>query len=344
MPSTKDEPTESDRLDHRVHWNATAAKLVAGRLDLPRKRNGRLSMSRTKNYLQKKTAEKIPAPALDLIGKAVLRGVDTAVANRWDSATLRAAQAEGNTPDAKVRFLTKKFRKELVAVGAATGAVAAAPGVGTAAAASALAADLGWFAMRATDLIMAIGAVHGHTESTTEERRAWVLSVLAFGDEAAIQFESLLTQFEQSSPESGQRLKNRIAGVAGTDAATLDALRRINSSLAGRVVAKFGSRRSVLAFGKLMPFGVGAAVGGSANYALVRAISSHANKFFDGYSGLTLNAPMTLTEAAKQQSIPARSEPAVPGQRAEHGPTQFAPGPRPAQPPPPDPSTRIEPG
>ena len=243
-------------------------------------------MSRTKKYLQKKAIERVPAPAMNAVGKAVLLAVDKAVEDRWERALGVAADAEGDTVEEKVRSISKVFRRELSAMGAASGAVAAAPGLGTTAAASALVADLGWFAMRSTDLVMAIGAVHGHTNSSVEERRAWVLSILAFGEDAANQFSSLLSEIDTGALVGGERISARLAGLAGGDAATLDALRRINTSLATKVVTKYGSRRSVLAVGKLLPFGVGAVVGGTANYGLIRVVGSQANRFFSDYRHL----------------------------------------------------------
>lgn len=262
--------------------------------------------SRTKRYLQRKAIERIPTPVLNVIGKGVLQAVDKAVDDRWDRALRVAAEAEGDTVDERVKAITKRVRRELSVMGAATGAVAAAPGLGTGAAASALAADLGWVAMRATDLIMTIGAAYGHTDSSVEERRAWVLSVLAFGEEAADRFSALLAEIDAEMLVGGERVSARLAGLAGGDAATLDALRRINTNLAGRVVAKYGSRRSLLAVGKLLPFGVGAVVGGSANYFLTRVVAKQARGFFGRYDALVAELGVArISDAERLAAIPA---------------------------------------
>ena len=79
-------------------------------------------MSRTKKYLQRKAIERIPSPALDLVGKAVLQGVDKAVDERWDRALRVAAEAEGETVDERVRSISRRFRRELSTLGAASGA------------------------------------------------------------------------------------------------------------------------------------------------------------------------------------------------------------------------------
>ncbi|MFV0526943.1 MAG: hypothetical protein ACK5RL_20870 [Acidimicrobiales bacterium] len=149
-------------------------------------------------------------------------------------------------------------------------------------AASALGADLAWFALRSTDLIMTIGAVNGQTAATPEERRAWVLSVLAFGEQAADQA-GLLLDGATASSRGGERVAGLLAGVAGGDAAALDTLRRLNATMASRVVTRFGTRRGMLGLGRLVPYGVGAAVGGGVNWMMVRAISRQASKLFADY-------------------------------------------------------------
>lgn len=217
------------------------------------------------------------------MGPAVLQAVDRAVEQRWDRALDTAAQAEGDTVDQRVRSLTKKFRRELTAVGAATGAVAATPGLGTSAAASALLADVAWLALRATDLIMAIGAANGHTEATLEERRAWVLAVLAFGETASEEFDGLVEAVDIEIVPDHDRLRDglgRAAGLAGGDALTVDTLRRVNASLAKQVVVRYGSRRGAITLGKLLPFGIGAAWGGASTWGLIRAVGRNAERFF----------------------------------------------------------------
>ena len=290
-------------------------------------------MSRTKRYLQRKAVERLPAPALRAIGTAVLRAVDLAVEERWDRAVRVADEAEGETADQRAASIAARFRRELGAVGAASGAVAAAPGIGTGTAAAALVADLGWFAMRSTDLIMAIGAANGHRHSTVEERRAWVLSVLAFGSEAAEQFTALLEELDTATLIGGERVSARLAGLAYGDAATLEALRRINANLAATVVTRYGSRRSLLAVGKLLPFGVGAAVGASANYALTRVVAKQARRFFEGYAALVAGADARPPLPPPVPRPPAR-RPVPPPPEAHQQP------PSPLQPPPPAPDSQ----
>ncbi|HYX43496.1 MAG TPA: hypothetical protein VE760_00545, partial [Acidimicrobiales bacterium] len=54
----------------------------------------------------------------------------------------------------------------------------------------------------------------------------------------------------------------------------------INRKLGRSVLTRFGTRRGAPALGRVLPFGIGAAVGGSANYLSVQAIGRHADSFF----------------------------------------------------------------
>ncbi len=216
---------------------------------------------------------KLPSlPSMPNLGEAVIRGVDSAVSSRWDAARQRASLIEGDSTEARVQAATRTFARELGVVGAAGGALAAAPGVGTAAAVATGAADIGTFAMRAGDLILTVAAIHGIDEASVEERRAWVLSVLAFGDAAAVSFLGLARELGK---EVGSAAGERVPAAV---------LKEVNSSLAKSVVLKYGTKRGAIALGRALPFGFGAVVGGSLNYAGTRTIGRQAHAFFTDVS------------------------------------------------------------
>lgn len=164
--------------------------------------------------------------------------------------------------------LVEAVAQELGTVGALTGAAATVPQVGTAVAVSAGLAEFGWFTVRASELILTIAALHGHTQSSVEERRAWVLSILVFGNGAAEGFTKL-------AGEVGKGL-----GKKATASIPMSVIRAINSSIGRTIITKYGRKRGVIALGTALPFGIGAFVGFGANYAGVRALARHANKFF----------------------------------------------------------------
>ncbi|MCP3989081.1 MAG: EcsC family protein [Actinomycetia bacterium] len=246
------------------------------------------------SYVHRKAFERAPAPLLDAAGRAILAAVDRAVDQRWDRALVRAHEASGETLDERLKAVTKTLSRELVSLGAATGAAAAAPGLGTAGAVSMLVAEVGWFGLRATDQIMTIGALYGRVESTPDERRAWVLSVLAFGEQAAEEFVNLLGEVDHEVAMRSGKVAVVLAGIMQGDKATVDTLRRVNTMLAARVMAKYGSNRGMVTLGRLLPFGVGAVIGGGVNWTLSRALTRQSRRFFDGYHLLVTPPPPRL--------------------------------------------------
>jgi hypothetical protein len=200
-------------------------------------------------------------------GQLVLQAVDTAVERRWEHAVLVATEVVGPV-DERVARITRAYVREMSAVGAAAGAAAAVPGTGAIALLGTAAIELGWFAARTGDLILAIAAAHGHTSASVEQRRAWVLSLLAFGDAAPAGFTRL-------AGDVGKGLGRR-----ATERIPAETLRTINRALGRTVVTKYGTKRGAVALGRALPFGIGAAVGGGANYAFARAIAHQADRFF----------------------------------------------------------------
>ncbi len=212
-------------------------------------------------------------PKLRAAGEIVMEVVDTAVTNRWDAAVRRADATPGADIDAQVRALRKSFARELATVGAAAGGTAASPGVGTVAGLSVAGSEFAWTTTRGADLILTIGAIHGHEGASLEERRAWILAVLLFGETASVNLGKLTTQTAKG------------LGKKATDAISVETLRAINRTLGRTVLTKYGTKRGAVAIGRLLPFGIGAAIGGTANYVLVRGVSRHADSFFRDLPG-----------------------------------------------------------
>jgi hypothetical protein len=213
-------------------------------------------------------------------GQAVVEAAERTVEHRWEPARARAARTTAPTLEARVDEVISSFCRELSLVGAATGGAAAAPAVGTFATFSALVAELGWVTMRLSDLILTIAAVHGHTEADVEDRKAWVLSVLAFGDGAHVGFTKL-------AREVGHGVGRRAVNAIPTST-----LRKINLALGRTVVTKYGTKRGVIALGTALPFGIGAAIGGRANYAMARTIGRQADRFFRSLPPPVIDVPV----------------------------------------------------
>jgi len=221
-------------------------------------RSGTPRLPRVRNSIEETQA---------FFGQKFLPMVDQAVDTKWEHAKSRAASSSGTTAE-RVAKTTRVFAVELGALGATTGAASVIPGTGAGTAVAAMAVDLGWYTLRTADLIMTIAAIHGHTAATVEERRAWILSVLAFGDGAG-------KGFTRVAEEVGKGL-----GAKATKRIPMEWLRSINGALGRTVVTKYGTKRGAIALGNILPLGIGAAIGFSGNYAMTRAIARQADRFF----------------------------------------------------------------
>jgi len=207
--------------------------------------------------------------ARDQAGHAILAGVDKAISTRWGAAKDRADRLTGNSPEEKVQQLTVMFARELGAAGAVAGGAAAAPVVGTGLTLATSLTEFGYFTTRAGEMVLTVGAIHGHHDATIEEQRAWILCVLAFGNGASKGFTRL-------AGEAGKGL-----GRKAVQRVPRSVLQSINTAAGRTLVTKYGTRRGVVALGRAVPFGIGALIGGTANYTGIRLLGRHANKFFN---------------------------------------------------------------
>jgi hypothetical protein len=201
------------------------------------------------------------------VAASLMAGIDKATEHRWDAAVERAVALPGSVRPQKVRALTDAFAKELAAVGALTGAAAASPLVGTGATLAAGVSELAWFTARSGDLILTMAALHGRTQPTLDERRAWVLAVLIFGSSAREGFTSAAKQLGLELEQPNQRIP-------------LASLRAINGLLGNQLLRRYGTKRGAIALGTALPLGVGAMIGGTANYGAVKALARNADRFF----------------------------------------------------------------
>jgi hypothetical protein len=220
-----------------------------------------------------------PDDALKL-ANGLLDTVDEVSASRWEAAKERAASLPGDIRPEKLEALTRSMARELGTAGAAAGAAAAAPMVGTGATLAATFTELAWFTGRAGDLVLTIAALHGRDDPSVDERRAWVLAVLIYGSSARDGFARAVKE-----------------ATTGTAAAADGRIPVATLQMANRVMARalarpYGTRRGILALGRLIPIGIGAAVGGTTNYLAVRKLSGHADRFFAKlpYSAIEVDA------------------------------------------------------
>ncbi|MGE2732377.1 hypothetical protein ACQI4F_23170 [Mycolicibacterium vaccae] len=181
---------------------------------------------------------------------------------------LRADQPAAAPADI-IAVLDKRYLAAVMASGAAVGSAAAFPGVGTLIAMSSVAGETVVFLEATTLYVLAVAEVHGIPIEERERRRALVLAVLV-GDDSKRAVADLL----------GRR---RVSGgwlSDGAAALPLPALSQMNSRLLRYFVKRYTLRRGAIAFGKLMPVGVGAVIGGVGNRLMGKKIVANAHSAF----------------------------------------------------------------
>lgn len=176
-------------------------------------------------------------------------------------------------PDASPAEIVSKLEKHYLAAvmasGAAVGSAAAIPGIGTLAALSAVAGETVVFLEATSVFVLAVAEVHGIPADHRERRRALVLSVLV-GDDSKRAVSDLLGP----GRTSGAWLSDGAATLP------LPAVSQLNTRLLRYFVKRYALKRGAIAFGKLLPVGIGAVVGGAGNRLMGKKIVGNARRAF----------------------------------------------------------------
>ncbi|MCV7174084.1 hypothetical protein H7I41_29620 [Mycobacterium manitobense] len=182
----------------------------------------------------------------------------------------RLRHARPNAGPAEIiTSLEKHYVGAVMASGAAVGSAAAFPGIGTLAAMSAVAGETVLFLEATSVFVLAVAEVHGIPAEHRERRRALVLSVLV-GEDSKHALADLIGRGRTSG------------GWISDGAATLPlpAVTQLNSRLLKYFVKRYTIKRGALAFGKVLPVGIGAVVGGVGNRLMGRKIVDNARNAF----------------------------------------------------------------
>ncbi|MBW0018647.1 MAG: hypothetical protein JO236_14030 [Mycobacterium sp.] len=183
-------------------------------------------------------------------------------------ARLRRAHP-GAGPAEIVAKLEKRYLAALTASGAAVGSAATFPGVGTLTALSAGAGETVFFLEATAVFVLATAEVYGIPADHRERRRALVLAVLV-GDDSRRAIGELIGP-------------GRTHGgwlTEGMAALPMPTLARLNTRLLKYAVRRYTVKRGALLMGKMLPVGVGAAVGGAGNRIFAKKIVRNARQAF----------------------------------------------------------------
>ena len=190
---------------------------------------------------------------------AVQRPVIVAYVDRWRT-------APGANPARVARIIERRYQAGVSAIGAASGGVAAVPGVGTAAALATGLAEVAAFVEATALYTLATAEVHGISTDDPEVRRALVLAVL-LGEAGMAAIEAEGVAAAHWAPVLTHGVNRELIG-------------RVNKTLMRHLGAKFGVRQGALFLGRALPLGIGVGVGVAGNLALSRAAIKSVRRAF----------------------------------------------------------------
>ncbi|MCV7192128.1 hypothetical protein H7I02_04845 [Mycolicibacterium brumae] len=174
------------------------------------------------------------------------------------------------TPADVIKRMRRMYLASVVGSGAAVGAAAILPGIGTLAALAAISGETLVFLEATTLYVLAVAEVHGVEPTDHRRRRALVLAVLAGGEDGKHAVANVIGS-------------GRIQGgwlSEGAAAIPMAGVSQINSRAVRYFAKKWAVKRTAVAAGKLLPLGLGAVIGGIGNWLIGRKFTQNAEDAF----------------------------------------------------------------
>lgn len=194
---------------------------------------------------------------------ALERALDKAIAIPASRIEERVARMRRDRPGADTAELVEmagaRFRRDAGLSSGAVGASAAIPAISTGAAAALTVGQSAAFIASAVTYVLTVAEIQGVHVVDTERRRALVLSAL-LGKEGS---EAVQGQLGLSSMFWAAQLLMQMP---------LPSVKSINAHLIKRVAKRSAAKGGALALGRLLPFGIGAAIGWSGGRALANQV------------------------------------------------------------------------
>jgi len=178
------------------------------------------------------------------------------------------------TPQQIVTILETRYLAAVTTGGAAVGATAVIPGIGTGITLALSGAETVGFMESTALFAQSVAEVHGIAIQDPERARALVMALM-LGKEG-IDLVSQLTK--QASGKGGTR--SSYWGELVTKSLPRAAMGPLVDRLKSEFIRQFASRGGASFVGKALPFGVGAVVGGAGNHLLGRRVLSNSRRAF----------------------------------------------------------------
>ncbi|WP_233198282.1 MULTISPECIES: hypothetical protein [unclassified Cryobacterium] len=179
------------------------------------------------------------------------------------------------SPEQIVRILEKRYLAAVTAGGAAVGATAVIPGVGTGVTLALSGVETAGFLEATALFTQSVSEVHGIAVEDPERARALVMTMM-LGREGSDLVRQLAGQITGSGTARttywGELITNNLPRAV---------LGPLTDRLKSAFLRQFATRGSASVLGKVLPFGIGAVIGGVGNHILGNKVM-HASQFAFG--------------------------------------------------------------
>lgn len=178
------------------------------------------------------------------------------------------------SPDEVIRVLERRYLRAVTAGGAATGAAAVVPGVGTIAAIGISGAETVGFLEASALFAQSVAEVHG-IPTTDPDRSKTLVMALMLGPAGA----SIVQQFAGEVTGTGKP-RSAYWGELVTKRLPSTLLKSLTDRVRKSFVRRFAARQGASIVFRAVPFGIGAVVGGAGNRIAGQRVVSSAREAF----------------------------------------------------------------
>lgn len=201
-----------------------------------------------------------------------------------------------STPAEIIRILESRYLAAVTTGGAAVGATAVIPGIGTGVTLALSGVETVGFLESTALFAQSVAEVHGIAVADPERARALVMTLM-LGSEGV----ALVSQLAgQATGRAGSR--SSYWGELVTKSLPRAAVGPLVDQLKSVFVKQFAARGGASFIGKALPFGIGAAIGGAGNHVLGRRVLTTSRRAF-GAAPIGLPIDLEPTPGAERTEI-----------------------------------------
>lgn len=223
------------------------------------------------------------------------RGIDALLAVQRPVVLAHLRSLRRGSPDASperlVRLLERRYLAAVTTGGAAVGATAVVPGIGTGMTLALSGVETAGFLEATALFAQSVAEVHGIPVENPDRARALVMTLM-LGREGS----DLVRQFAGQATGTGVA-RNVYWGELITDTLPKAVMGTVVDRLRGVFIKQFAVRGGAGWIGKALPFGIGAAVGGVGNHVLGRRVLTQSRLAF-GAAPAVLPAALEVADGS----------------------------------------------